>query len=156
MQRPGTPTQGNMHFHDHTQVMVEATFAFEGDECSLSALASPFIFERTVYEHFVNNLVKEVRLEGPVRSLQSSNLNDCPRCQETDPEALYNLDGGSSIKTLHTRNNPTSTLEVEENIDKDDEDSESRKTLAPSPLVTSPLNSEDEKDIIQSPCLDQG
>jgi hypothetical protein len=40
----------------------------------------------------------------------------------TDPEALYNLDGERSVRTLHARNDPKSTLDVEEEDTEDEED----------------------------------
>jgi hypothetical protein len=42
--------------------------------------------------------------------------------QYTDPEALYNLDGERSVKTLNTRNDPKALLiDEEEDDDEDDE-----------------------------------
>jgi hypothetical protein len=46
----------------------------------------------------------------------------------TDPEALYNLDGERSVRTLHARNDPKPTLDVEEDTEDEEDDDFSEKS----------------------------
>ncbi len=47
----------------------------------------------------------------------------------TDPESLYNLDGERSVRMLHARSDPKSTLDVEEDTEDKEDDDYSEKSI---------------------------